>query len=422
MQAHYDVAVVGGGTAGIIAAVQAARAGAQTLLVEKTGQLGGTITNAEIANPGLFHAWGRQIIAGIGWELVTTAAAESGTALYDPQDWTEHAWRQCVRLNPTIFAAIADAAVLDAGVDLHLHTMAARAADAGDGWNLTFCTKTGLVDTTAAAVIDATADANVVALAGGPVEATPAPQTATLNLHTHGVDLEGVDLDAVDAAFAAEVDAGRMAWTDVGSSGIGASGLLKRGGRNTMHLPAPDAHTSAGRTRVEVAARAIARKLQRFYRAQPGLEDLQITAAVETGIRETVGIRGRATVTAEDYLSGRLWPDAVCYSYWPIDLHLDDPHRWVDVRPLEPHTFPTIPRGALLPAGMRNLIVPGRAAAGDREARSAFRIQATCMAMGQAAGAMAVLAARTGAEAAALPLDDLRDLLSAHGAIVPGEI
>lgn len=114
MRQRYDVAVIGGGTAGIIAAIQAARAGAETLLVEKTGMLGGTITTAEIANPGLFHAWGEQIIAGIGWELVTQAAAESGTTLYDPQDWTNHAWRQCVRLNPSVFAAIADAAAVEA--------------------------------------------------------------------------------------------------------------------------------------------------------------------------------------------------------------------------------------------------------------------------------------------------------------------
>jgi NADPH-dependent 2,4-dienoyl-CoA reductase/sulfur reductase-like enzyme len=61
-----DVLVVGGGTAGAIAAIQAARAGAQTMLVEMGGQLGGTTTTGGVAYPGLFHAWGRQVIAGIG--------------------------------------------------------------------------------------------------------------------------------------------------------------------------------------------------------------------------------------------------------------------------------------------------------------------------------------------------------------------
>ena len=65
-----DVLVGGGGTAGAIAAIQAARAGARTMLIEMGGQLGGTTTTGGVAYPGRFHAWGRQVIAGIGWELV----------------------------------------------------------------------------------------------------------------------------------------------------------------------------------------------------------------------------------------------------------------------------------------------------------------------------------------------------------------
>ena len=65
-----DVLVVGGGTAGTIAAIQAGRAGAKTLLLERGSQLGGTTSTGGVAFPGLFHAWGKQISAGIGWELV----------------------------------------------------------------------------------------------------------------------------------------------------------------------------------------------------------------------------------------------------------------------------------------------------------------------------------------------------------------
>ena len=67
---HYDVIVVGGGTAGVIAATQAGRAGAQTLLVEKNGMLGGTVTVGGINAPAHFFAWGEQIIGGIAWELM----------------------------------------------------------------------------------------------------------------------------------------------------------------------------------------------------------------------------------------------------------------------------------------------------------------------------------------------------------------
>ena len=65
-----DVLIVGGGTAGVIAAIQAARAGASTILLESGSQLGGTMTTAGVDYPGLFHAYGKQVIAGIGWELV----------------------------------------------------------------------------------------------------------------------------------------------------------------------------------------------------------------------------------------------------------------------------------------------------------------------------------------------------------------
>ena len=65
-----DILVVGGGTAGTIAAIQAGRAGAETVLIESGSQLGGTTTTGGVAFPGIFHAWGKQIIGGIGWELV----------------------------------------------------------------------------------------------------------------------------------------------------------------------------------------------------------------------------------------------------------------------------------------------------------------------------------------------------------------
>lgn len=62
--------VAGGGTAGVVAAVQSTRMGAGTLLIKKSGSLSGTITNSVIPSPGVFFAWGKQVIAGIGWELV----------------------------------------------------------------------------------------------------------------------------------------------------------------------------------------------------------------------------------------------------------------------------------------------------------------------------------------------------------------
>ena len=85
MQPEYDVIVLGGGTAGVIAAAQAGRAGASTLLVEKTGMLGGTVTVGGINAPAHFFAWGQQAIGGIGWELVRRTLEETGRPVPTPE-------------------------------------------------------------------------------------------------------------------------------------------------------------------------------------------------------------------------------------------------------------------------------------------------------------------------------------------------
>src|SRR5690554_2571927 len=78
-----DILVVGGGTAGTIAAIQAARAGCKTVLVENGSWLGGTITTGGVSFPGIFHAWGRQVIDGIGWELVKETVTMENKPLPD---------------------------------------------------------------------------------------------------------------------------------------------------------------------------------------------------------------------------------------------------------------------------------------------------------------------------------------------------
>ena len=94
-----DVLVVGGGTAGTIAALQAARIGAKTILVERGPQLGGTMTTGGVAFPGLFDAWGKQIIAGIGWELVQECVALDGGTLPDFSRVPAHHWMNQIHIN-----------------------------------------------------------------------------------------------------------------------------------------------------------------------------------------------------------------------------------------------------------------------------------------------------------------------------------
>ncbi len=90
----------------------------------------------------------------------------------------------------------------------------------------------------------------------------------------------------------------------------------------------------------------------------------------------------------DDYVSGRQFRDAVAYSFYPIDLH--DEHG-VRPKPLADGVVPTLPMGALIPRGSRNLVVAGRCVSSDRLVNSALRLPGSCMAMGQAAGAAAAL-------------------------------
>jgi hypothetical protein len=86
---------------------------------------------------------------------------------------------------------------------------------------------------------------------------------------------------------------------------------------------------------------------------------------------------------------------------------------------LKEGVVPTVPLRALIPAGSRNLLVAGRCLSCDRLANSGLRVQAVCMATGQAAGAAAALSARRGCSPAAVPIDELKALLRSQGAIVP---
>ena len=193
--------------------------------------------------------------------------------------------------------------------------------------------------------------------------------------------------------------------------------FLASGGENAMHVPEADSSTSETHTLTNSRGRQSLLRMMRFLKPLPGFENLRIERLQpETGVRETYRIVGETTVTRDDYVSGRKFPDAVAYSFYPIDLH--DEHG-VRPKPLAEGVVPTIPLGALIPKGSRNLMVAGRCLSSDRLANSALRVQASCMAMGQAVGVAAALAARSGRTPLRVPLEEIRRTLAVNGAIVP---
>jgi len=415
----YDVVVVGGGTSGTVAAVQAARLGARTLLVEKSGILGGTTTLAGVALPGLFHAWGSQIIAGIGWQAVVETKARCGEPMPDFADFRQPHYRLQVPVNPLVFAAVLDEFVVDARVTLRLHSMLAGLRATTTGWEVDLCGKEGVQTVTAGFVIDCSGDADAVALAGLERLSNATPQPGTLMVHVDGYDLDRIDTAALDAAAHDAARNGELGPGDFGRAERGASKFLANHGENAMHVVGLHGATSRERTEAELAARATAMRIFSFLRRQPGLEAIRIAyAATQVGIRESFTIRGRRQITVQDYVSGRVWDDAIAYSFYPIDVHQHDGDG-IDIRPLPEGTVATVPLGAMLPVASDRLTVAGRTIAGDQEANSAYRVQATAMATGQAAGAVAALAADRNLVLPDVPLPLIRDTLRRHGAIVP---
>ena len=131
-----DVLVIGGGTAGTIAALQAARAGARTMIIEMESQLGGTTTIGGVALPGLFHAWGKQVIAGIGWELVMKAVELDNGQLPDFSVIPKEHYHHQVPINGQLYAALAEEACVAAGVSLCYYEMPREVKPTSNGWRV----------------------------------------------------------------------------------------------------------------------------------------------------------------------------------------------------------------------------------------------------------------------------------------------
>lgn len=186
---------------------------------------------------------------------------------------------------------------------------------------------------------------------------------------------------------------------------------------NANHISMRNPDTPGARTSFELEGRAAFMRLWRFLRIQPGFEKVTFEMRTsECGCRESRRIDALENVTAEDYRSGRSFPESICYSFYPIDLH--DEHCGLRVERLHEGVFPTVPRKALIPRGSKNLLVAGRLIGSDRLANSALRIQATCMATGQAAGVLAALSAQQKIQPEDVHYDHLKKVLLAQKSIL----
>ena len=409
-----DILVVGGGTAGTIAAIQAARAGCSTILVENGSQLGGTMTTGGISVPGLFHAWGKQVISGIGWELVTETVKMNDGQLPDFSIPTgKQHWKHQVHINPFIYSLLAEEKCLQAGVQIRYYETPYSIQFRGDKWDVETVGKGIHTKIICKQLIDCTGNAFVTSLAGFNVLREQEIQPGTLMFRIEGYDFEKLDLNLMQNKYEEAIAKGKLKREEFRN----IRSLLQRHGNNIQHIAGADSTASDTHTITNIEGRSSLMKHLRFLRTLPGCEKTKlISMQPETGVRETYRIDGEYQIAHEDYVSGRVFDDAVSYSFYPIDLH---DKNGIKPKHLKEGTIATIPLRSLIPRNSKNLMVAGRCISSDRLANSALRVQASCMATGQASAVVAVLANKYKTTPLNVPIDKIKSMIRDHGGIVP---
>ena len=397
-----DVLVVGGGSAGLAAAVAAARSGARTLLVEWHGTLGGMATAALVhsvcglyllrtepgaveANPGFATEMAARLLeSGAAWGPVRMGRV----------DVLPH--------RPAAFARVADEIVCATrGLEVRFHTaaIAAAARDRVTQVEL-FCRGTREV-IEPAAVVDASGDAALVALVGAGSECAP---SARLQRPAYIFLLHGLAAGTLDDARRLLVVHRIASGVRRGALPAGALGASLRATDRpgeafvTIDLDGPpglayDPLDARCLSALEVYGRGLADALVGFLRAQvDGFAASWIAALpARVGVRESRRALGERRIETADLEGGATFADAVALATWPMEMR--EQATGARLRFPRDDRAMQIPLGALRVAGVPNLLVAGRCIAASHEAQASLRVIGTCLATGEAAGLAAALLA-----------------------------
>jgi hypothetical protein len=444
-----DVLVVGGGPAGLGAAVGAADTGADTVLVERYGFLGGNATAALVMPLMSFHTQrgqprptqeerlmptdhgpGDPVVAGVLRTLLERLIAAGGAIA--PSLQTGYT----VPFDPELFKTTALALLDEAGVKYLLHAFATDVVDRPHPRGVVFETKSGPIVIKARVIVDCTGDGDLAARAGAPYEVGRDPDglVQPMTLMFRMVDMER-------EAFAAYVKQHPTQWRGVHGlwdliEQATAAGELDLPREDLLFFGTPHPReVSVNSTRVtgvlgtsvwdltyaEWASRKQMQQLTAFLtRHVPGFENAYAAqSGVHVGVRETRRILGDYQLTADDVLSARKFPDVIARGSYPIDIH--NPHgKGTLLKRLPPGEAYDIPLRCLLPQGIDHLVVAGRCLSGTHEAHSSYRVMPIAMATGQAAGVCAALAARAGRTPRAIAASDVQQELERQGAHLHG--
>jgi hypothetical protein len=392
------VCVVGGGGAGLAAALGAARIGLRVVLIERYGFCGGaTVAGLSGTIAGLFSSGSKceQIVFGFAGEFYDALNARGGSS--DPFPFGR---TMLVPHDSFVWKEVADTLLRAAGVEVWYHTNF-LGAFTGDDQNLkTILVRAmeGQVAIQPRAVIDASGDAEVVhSLQGG----TTIGKDGVVQTPTMIFRLSGVDMPTFLRLDQSEIQQWIRAAHATGAYHLPRHHVylfpLPNGNEilcNMTKITYPDGSVPMGisshdMTFAEMEGRIQARSYATFLKEKvPGFTRSYIVeTATQVGIRQTRSIVGKTRLMNDDVTSGRKCPGAASFSAWPIESHEAGALKIVY---LENDTY-DIPFESLIPVSTPNLLVAGRCLSAEHEALASARVTAQCLGMGYAAGAAAGL-------------------------------
>jgi hypothetical protein len=419
-----DVLVIGGGVAGVCAAVAAARSGAKTMLVERISFLGGAATAAAVNQ---WMGWkteaGEQIIAGLGQEMIDRLIARGGSEGFDWGILSTGLRIDRVVFDPEILKVVLDDMMTDAGVTTLFHAAASGAERQGRAITaVRFLTKGGEVTIHPRVVIDSSGDLDVLHAVG--CEMLPLEEGEELQPGSTYFKMGPLDLGPYNAMSAeerlviarrgvAEGALGRLAISCFPVPGTAEAWF------NVTRFPV-DGTDPFALSRAEMEGRRMALAAANFMTANvPGFERGRLTGfATQVGIRETRRVRGRIVVTEADLRSGRRFEDTIAIGAFPIDVHETRGTATRLERMGGPDHHYAIPLGSLIPVALDNALVAGRGISATHTAFGALRIMPQAMATGQAAGVAAALAATRNSPVHELRFSDVEAGLLRQGAVL----
>jgi hypothetical protein len=422
-----DVLVCGGGPAGFIAAIAAARNGARTLLIERYGFLGGMATASFVGPISKFKVHGEFAVQGIPWEFVERMAQKNGaiTDLYSGN----------VPFDTEVYKLVSMQMVRESGAELLLHAYAVGVImdeqQTGQCNYVIIESKSGRQAIQAKTIVDCTGDADLVAFAGLPYERsnTEAGQTQPMTLYFR---MGGVNTQEMEELVMAQDGVGHVQELHdrmkearergelplFGGPWIQHGSTLHPGevSANVTRYPG-NAVDAESLTEAECTTRENMFELIPFMkRHMPALKDAHlVVSGTQVGIRESRRIKGLYRMTKDDVLVKKDFPDTVAKGAHPIDIHSSNSNAQELIWLKEPYN---IPYRSLVPETSRNILVAGRCISASREAFASIRVQAQCMALGQAAGTAAAMCSATGQSVAELDGALVRRRLAEQGALV----